>query len=320
MTKIKSCVTSVAFLVILLCGSVSAFTITTFDIVKLNSVRWQTSNTQQYVSVVGPSTLSANRIQTLTDGTGHVGLVIGTPVSGHIATYNATVGQLVDGGAVGATCPGTASTTEVLYDNAGVCDGIVGFTSDGTNVTAGAGNLRATSPRITTSIFDANGLQIIGLVATASALNSVNITNAATGNPAIIASIGETNAALKLDSAGTGIISTGHAFVNPNTSLSDNGTTIATNAALANNFRITALTANVTLSNPTNPVDGQVITWEVLQNASAAKTLAFGAAFGFGAEITGCTISATLSSHNFVTAIYNSTTAKWYVRGCLTGY
>ena len=108
--------------------------------------------------------------------------------------------------------------------------------------------------------------------------------------------------------------------VYPNIALTDNGVTIATDASLGNNFRVTALTANVTLSNPTNPTDAQVITWEIIQNASAAKTLAFGGAFGFGAEITACTISAGLSTHSFITAIYNSTTVKWYVRGCLTGY
>jgi hypothetical protein len=115
-------------------------------------------------------------------------------------------------------------------------------------------------------------------------------------------------------------ISTTPAIVAANTSLTDNGSTIATNAALGNNFRVTALTANVTLSNPTNPTDGQAVSWEVIQNASAAKTLAFGGAFGFGAEITACTISVGLSSHSFITAIYNSTAAKWYVRGCITGY
>jgi hypothetical protein len=112
----------------------------------------------------------------------------------------------------------------------------------------------------------------------------------------------------------------GKAAITPSNALTDNGTTIATDAGLGNNFRVSALTANVTLSNPTNPSDGQVVTWEVIQNAAAAKTLTFDTSFAFGAEITGCTISATLSSHNFLTAIYNSTATKWYVRGCITGY
>lgn len=109
-------------------------------------------------------------------------------------------------------------------------------------------------------------------------------------------------------------------LVEPNVPLTDNGTTIATNAALGNQFRVAALTANVTLSNPTNPSDGQNISWEVIQHASAAKTLAFGNQFAFGAEITACTISSSTSTRNFITALYNSTTTKWYIRGCITGY
>ncbi len=110
------------------------------------------------------------------------------------------------------------------------------------------------------------------------------------------------------------------ALINTPVSLTDNGTTIATNAALSNQFLVTALTANVTLSNPTNSVNGQKITWEVIQNAVAAKTLAFDTNFKFGAEITACTISTTLSSHNFINAQFNSTTGKWNILGCITGY
>ena len=49
------------------------------------------------------------------------------------------------------------SNTQVQYNNSGAFGGISGFTTDGTNVTAGSGNLRATSPRITTALNDANG-------------------------------------------------------------------------------------------------------------------------------------------------------------------
>ena len=108
--------------------------------------------------------------------------------------------------------------------------------------------------------------------------------------------------------------------------LTDNGTTIASDASLGNSlsvsYRVGALTANVTLSNPTNPVDGKVATWEIIQNASAAKTLTISTTaggFGFGAEITACTISTGLSTHSFITAVYNSTANKWYVRSCITG-
>lgn len=43
------------------------------------------------------------------------------------------------------------SDTQLQYNNAGAFDGISGATSDGTNVTFGSGNLRATSPAFTTN-------------------------------------------------------------------------------------------------------------------------------------------------------------------------
>lgn len=160
---------------------------------------------------------------------------------------------------------------------------------------------------------------LAGLFTTLSGSTSVTspiVTNA--GSLAVTTTASNGN--ITITPNGTGVVSTGKAFVNPTNSLTDNGSTIATDASLGNNFRVTALTASVTLSNPTNPTDAQTITWDIIQNASAAKTLAFDTAFKFGAEITACTISATLSSHNFITAAYNGTTSKWYVRGCITGY
>jgi len=48
-----------------------------------------------------------------------------------------------------AATPG-GSDTQFQYNNAGAFGGVTGITSDGTNLIAGSGNLRATSPRITT--------------------------------------------------------------------------------------------------------------------------------------------------------------------------
>lgn len=79
----------------------------------------------------------------------------------------------------GGGSPG-GSNTQLQYNNAGSFGGISGGTSDGTNATFGSGNLRATSPRITTQISDTNGNAIIGLTPTASAVNYVTVTNTAT--------------------------------------------------------------------------------------------------------------------------------------------
>jgi len=64
-----------------------------------------------------------------------------------------------------------------------------------------------TTPRITTSVDDANGAELIKVTATASAVNEVTLTNAATGNkPTITASGTDTNVTVKLAGKGTGSV------------------------------------------------------------------------------------------------------------------
>jgi hypothetical protein len=74
------------------------------------------------------------------------------------------------------TAPG--SNGQALFNNSGALGAISGATSDGTNMTLGSGNLRATSPRITTQISDANGNPVLKLDPVASATEALTITNA----------------------------------------------------------------------------------------------------------------------------------------------
>jgi len=111
------------------------------------------------------------------------------------------------GGGGGGT-PGGANTT-VQYNNAGAFGGVSGATSDGTNITFGSTNLRATRPRIITSIDDTNGNEVIGLISTGSAINEISITNAASGgHPVISATGGGTDINIALTPKGAGIITT----------------------------------------------------------------------------------------------------------------
>lgn len=116
-----------------------------------------------------------------------------TPINGDL-WYDST-GNLLRARINGATIsigsgnPGGVNT-QVQFNNAGAFGGISGFTSDGTNVTAGDGNLRATSPLITTGIDDANGNTVIGLTATGAAVNFVSVANAAAGGHPVISSAG----------------------------------------------------------------------------------------------------------------------------------
>lgn len=64
-----------------------------------------------------------------------------------------------------------------------------------------------TTPRITTSIDDTNGAELIKVTATASAVNEVTLANAATGGkPTVTASGGDTNVTMKLAGKGTGSV------------------------------------------------------------------------------------------------------------------
>lgn len=64
-----------------------------------------------------------------------------------------------------------------------------------------------TTPRVTTAINDVNGAESIRITATSSAVNDVNITNAATGNkPSITATGDDTNITLRLAGKGTGSV------------------------------------------------------------------------------------------------------------------
>lgn len=137
------------------------------------------------------------------------------------------------------------SDTQVQRNNSGSFGGISGFTSDGTNVTAGSGNLRATSPRITTGINDANGNPAIAISPTASAVDGITIINAATANPAtvsITASGSDSNINLQLLSKGTGTVQVGAASAG-------NKTTI-TSASLTADRTFTTPDAD---SNPVQP-------------------------------------------------------------------
>ena len=107
-------------------------------------------------------------------------------------------------------------------------------------------------------------------------------------------------------------------LINTPVALTD-AATIATNAALANAFRVT-LGGNRTLGNPTNAYDGQVLTWEIIQDGTGSRTLALDTKFALGTDITSVTLTTTASKRDFLTAVYNASADKFYVRAFVKGY
>ncbi|GGY13636.1 hypothetical protein [Streptomyces anandii] len=66
--------------------------------------------------------------------------------------------------------------------------------------------------------------------------------------------------------------------------------TIATNAALGNLFRVT-LAGNRTPGAPTNPTDGQRAMWELIQDATGSRTLTLNPVFALGTTISSVTLT-----------------------------
>jgi hypothetical protein len=89
---------------------------------------------------------------------------------------------------------------------------------------------------------------------------------------------------------------------------------IVVNAALSNVFRVT-LGGNRTLANPSNPADGQAIAFEVIQDATGSRTLAYGSAYSFPASIGTPVLSATPAYHDFIAFRYDLATTTWYCVG-----
>ena len=89
---------------------------------------------------------------------------------------------------------------------------------------------------------------------------------------------------------------------------------ITVNAALSDVFRVT-LGGNRTLANPSNPADGQAIVFEVIQDATGSRTLAYGTAYSFPASIGTPVLSTTPAYHDFIAFRYDASTTTWYCVG-----
>jgi len=94
---------------------------------------------------------------------------------------------------------------------------------------------------------------------------------------------------------------------------------IATNAVLGNHFRVT-LGGNRVLAAPVGMFDGQKITWEFIQDGTGSRVLTLDPSFSFGTDVTGVMLTTTPGKRDFMGAIYNATTSKWYVVSFAKGY
>lgn len=204
---------------------------------------------------------------------------------------NVALGAGSSGITVGTTTVTSGTATRLFYETAGnVVGQVSGVTSDGTNVTAGSGNLRATSPRITTSILDTNGNTLLGITANGSATEYITIANNTATNAVSLTASSPTVAASA--QAGTPFNLTASPAiagnVNVGAAAGGNVTITAGNAA-----RLTSGNANGGNINLTTGAGigtgtrGQVLL--TAGNAGSAPALAFTGNTNYGFDLSGTT-------------------------------
>jgi hypothetical protein len=96
--------------------------------------------------------------------------------------------------------------------------------------------------------------------------------------------------------------------------------TLSVNAAAGNTFRVT-MTGNTTISAPTNPVDSQKITFELIQDATGSRTVTWSSsAGGYDFGTAGAPVLTTTASKRDLAGFqYSSSLAKWMYLGISLG-
>jgi hypothetical protein len=203
------------------------------------------------------------------------------------------------------------SSTDTLTNKTLTSPTINGATTTGTianSATIEGGTVSAvtlTKPRIADAGFiaDANGNEQIIFQQTASAVNELEVTNAATGNDVGLAVTGgDTNVGLAFTAKGAGRFKFNDAAYIPEQTLSD-GANIDWDVQAQPVAKVT-LAGNRTLNNATNGVTGQFVSLLVIQDGTGSRTLSFSSNYEFASD-TAPTLTTTASKGDFFVFYYN---------------
>ena len=94
--------------------------------------------------------------------------------------------------------------------------------------------------------------------------------------------------------------------------------TIAVDAALGNDFRVT-IEASRAVGTPVNPIDGQRITFQITQGAGGSFAVAWSSAYKFGAA-GAPVLSKDDGATDVVGFIYNAAKSSWLYAGSALGF
>jgi len=95
--------------------------------------------------------------------------------------------------------------------------------------------------------------------------------------------------------------------------------TIAVNASLGNDFRVT-LGASRTMGNPTNPSDGQQIVFQITQGGSGADTITWGSSYQFSTGVPQPTLSTAVGETDLLGFVYNAAIGNWLLTQFVKGF
>jgi hypothetical protein len=95
--------------------------------------------------------------------------------------------------------------------------------------------------------------------------------------------------------------------------------TIAVDASLGNDFRVT-IAGSRTVGNPANPVDGQKIVFQVTQGAGGPFTLNWANGYEFSTGLPQPALSTTAGQTDLLAFIYNAAKARWLLAASVNGF
>lgn len=96
--------------------------------------------------------------------------------------------------------------------------------------------------------------------------------------------------------------------------------TLNTDASAGDIFDVT-LTGNVTLSNPTNPVNGKTLRWRIRQDGTGNRTLTLGNKFVIPSTATSpLPVSTSANAMDILAATYHAGRDKWDIVAFVPGY
>jgi hypothetical protein len=95
--------------------------------------------------------------------------------------------------------------------------------------------------------------------------------------------------------------------------------TIAVDASLGNDFRVT-IAGNRTMGNPSNPVNGEQIIFQVTQASGGPFTITWDSAYEFSASLPQPALSTAAAQTDLLGFVYNGTKGKWLLAAFVNGF